>query len=569
MSDKKDKNLDFEVSKTIEELEEFDIVDLSDSEIEQSKKLDADALDIQLDDAGESVETISEDVSDDVSIDDDDDFDDVDEMLAAVGGADRATGSTGIGKVAVWGVLGLLVAGAGGYYFLSSGTTSPTVAANPVVAQVAAVQTQVDSSGALSIDSSDLLPAELSSGIADEVSGTMASGNDDAFLGELPQPNPLGVEDVVLVDGAASDDSVSILDIETATGGGDNSGELLDVLGEEENGGVTAQIDAGSDARDAFVEMENDAVSEVEAEAEMVKALGVTPSVDPADVGVVEEVVVESPVSAPAPFSLPVSERVEPSASDAPVVSPTSQVQISDPQEQVDVYFDSIQRVTQQSASLQSSGPVEVDPLVEPASKYLIVTDMKPSNSIEAEVQQAKRALKLGRYDAAYSYYERLYNKSPRDEAILMGRAVSLQKLGRTNAAVSAYEELLAKHPRNPDALVNMLGLVKSQYPAVALQKLLSIRQDFPENAGVLAQIGTTYASMSNYGDAKRYMNMAIGVEPNNALHSYNLAVVYDREGQHKKAIEYYDQALRVDAVHGGGRSVNRDAIYDRLSKLR
>ena len=47
------------------------------------------------------------------------------------------------------------------------------------------------------------------------------------------------------------------------------------------------------------------------------------------------------------------------------------------------------------------------------------------------------------------------------------------------------------------------------------------------------------------------------------------MAVVADRAGAQKRAIDYYERALELDATYGGSRTVPRDSIYDRLSKLR
>ena len=35
------------------------------------------------------------------------------------------------------------------------------------------------------------------------------------------------------------------------------------------------------------------------------------------------------------------------------------------------------------------------------------------------------------------------------------------------------------------------------------------------------------------------------------------------------QAIKYYQKALEVDATHRGGRSIQRDEVYDRLAQLR
>ena len=469
------------------------------------------------------VETDSFDSSDD----DFDDFDDLGDELAAVSVASKSASKSGGNiKVVLGGLAVLCLAGAGGYYALSGNPQSavPQVIPQPQVVVNTSVTADVDATVSSVVDDAPLF-----------------AGDVDTMFEDLPQPDVLAVvddtvENVLVIDAAPEvSDANDVLVIDAAP-------VLMD-------DGVLAE-DVSSD------DMPMDAVV---ANTPMDDILPVNEPVD--------DVVVASSADAPVAIEPTVAQIV-------PVVEPIVELQQQVPQniepaKKPDVYFDSIAQIEQQENTLQEGGPSVLNPSLEPASKYLIVTDMKPKDSIESQIMQAKRALKLGRYDAAFDYYDRLYRRSPRDEAILMGRAVSLQKLGRENAAISAYEELLERHPKNADALVNMLGLVKGQYPAVALQKLLSIRNSNPRNAGVAAQIGLTYASMNNNLDARRYLNIAMGLEPNNALHSYNAAIVFDREGNRAKAVEYYEQALRIDAVHGGGRSVNRDAIYDRLSKIR
>ena len=45
--------------------------------------------------------------------------------------------------------------------------------------------------------------------------------------------------------------------------------------------------------------------------------------------------------------------------------------------------------------------------------------------------------------------------------------------------------------------------------------------------------------------------------------------MVADRKGAKADAIKYYEQALEIDAIYGASRTLNREAIYDRLAKLR
>lgn len=211
-------------------------------------------------------------------------------------------------------------------------------------------------------------------------------------------------------------------------------------------------------------------------------------------------------------------------------------------------------------------------PKAVPPKRAVSVPDSTVSieaTSLEPRIVAANRALKLGRLDSARSMYDELYAVNPRDPRILMGRAVLFQKSGDSARAISAYEEVLDVDPDNTDAIINLTGLVRQDYPAEALGKLLDLRQKYPENATIAAQLGVAYAGSGNFQDAYRYLSMAASMEPDNAQHYYNMAIVAERGHDVTKAIGLYEKALEVDAIHGSGRSVNRDVIYDRLTRLR
>ena len=63
------------------------------------------------------------------------------------------------------------------------------------------------------------------------------------------------------------------------------------------------------------------------------------------------------------------------------------------------------------------------------------------------------------------------------------------------------YEEVLKLKPDNKEALVNMMGLIRAQYPEVALRRLLELYARNPNDAGIAAQIGITNADLGHYDD--------------------------------------------------------------------
>lgn len=191
------------------------------------------------------------------------------------------------------------------------------------------------------------------------------------------------------------------------------------------------------------------------------------------------------------------------------------------------------------------------------------------STDLEPQILAASRAMKLERYAAAQDIYDDLYRQNKRDGRILMGRAILLQKTGQNAGAIAAYEELLNVDPENAEAVVNFAGLIRKEHPAMALNKLLDLKEKYPNNTAVLAQLGITYADSGNFEDAFSNLSHAAQLDQNNPQHYYNLGVISERAHDTMKAILYYEKALEVDAVYGTGRNISRDKIYDRLAVLR
>lgn len=214
------------------------------------------------------------------------------------------------------------------------------------------------------------------------------------------------------------------------------------------------------------------------------------------------------------------------------------------------------------------STPSKADPIKDPAQKLIIVDRLGSSGGVDSLFVAAQRALDLRRYGSALQMFEDLYRKNPRDQRIVMGRAVALQMTGNEEKAIQAYEELLDLAPKNPKVLVNLLGLISKQYPAVALERLKELYEKNPGNAAIAAQMGLAEAGMHNYESAERYVGVATSIEPDNAKHYYNLAVIYDRNRNYKKAIGHYERALEIDSMARESH-VQREVIYDRLSRLR
>ena len=230
-------------------------------------------------------------------------------------------------------------------------------------------------------------------------------------------------------------------------------------------------------------------------------------------------------------------------------------------------FFDANNLVPQ--SEMGRKGPLNVNPVTQPASKFVIVRKNTDIDEKFMRLISAERAMSLGRFDSALLMFDDLYDFNKKDARVLMGRAVSLQKVGRFDEAMQMYEELDKVEPDNVDVKVNMLGLLGTRYPSIALRRLLDLHRLNKGNVALTAQIAIAYAKTGNARLALRYLGMAASMEPNNANHLFNMAVISDRAGDEEKAVSYYEKALEVDIVHGAGRSVPRDVIYERLAQIR
>lgn len=233
-----------------------------------------------------------------------------------------------------------------------------------------------------------------------------------------------------------------------------------------------------------------------------------------------------------------------------------------------DVYYDSTLNVPTGPLS-ETVGPRKVDPVQEPASKLVTSRINKKASDLESQVVAANRALELGRYESALELFTELAGRNERDPRILMGLAVAQQKVGHDAQAILTYEKLLQIAPNSVDAIVNLTGLLHAQYPEVAMRRLIDLGGKYPGNAGIPAQIGMIHAQAGDHKQALVALGKAAALQPQNAVHLYNMAIVADRMGSSQEAVNYYERALEVDAVYGNGRSVPRESIYDRLARLR
>lgn len=181
----------------------------------------------------------------------------------------------------------------------------------------------------------------------------------------------------------------------------------------------------------------------------------------------------------------------------------------------------------------------------------------------------ADRALRLGRYDMALTFYNQILAQNKNDVTALLGRAIAYQKMGQVDQAAKGYRDVLGLDSSNITAATNLAGIQSLQSPTAALKNLSKVYQDDPNNPAVKAQMGVSMAESGDVQAAYDAFLRSTQADPKNPQHLFNLAVTAERLGKRTEAIAAYEKCLEVDAIYGTGRGINRDQIYDRLTKLR
>jgi Flp pilus assembly protein TadD len=217
-------------------------------------------------------------------------------------------------------------------------------------------------------------------------------------------------------------------------------------------------------------------------------------------------------------------------------------------------------------ADILATQQADIRPLPE---RYLIVHKDKDANDKDSRLTAARMALSQGRYQASLELFSELYEEDGSDKRVLMGRAVSFQKLGQTSEALEAYEEALDRDPKNLQALTNMLGLLKNEDPDAAVEKLEQLRDVYPSNADITAQLGMVHGVIGDYENALKYLEMADALKPGNPNILFNRAVVYDRMGRPAEAADLYRQLVFMAGDGSLDENFPIETVKKRLATIR
>jgi len=94
------------------------------------------------------------------------------------------------------------------------------------------------------------------------------------------------------------------------------------------------------------------------------------------------------------------------------------------------------------------------------------------------------------------------------------------------------------------DGIIQAADLVTKRRYNEAKRVLGKVLKSLPNDAGVMCLLANVHIMDEKYGDAEKWLDKALSIEPENPQGLYHMGVVYHEQGKFEKAIEMYQNAI-------------------------
>jgi len=175
--------------------------------------------------------------------------------------------------------------------------------------------------------------------------------------------------------------------------------------------------------------------------------------------------------------------------------------------------------------------------------------------TITNPLQSAYDALRAGRFEEAGVAYRQALKSNPVERDALLGLAHLAHRQGRFDEARDLYQQVLRLDPEQPDAAAGLLSIASTSDPAAAASRMRDLAERSPQSPVAMSTLGGMLAREGRIGEAQQAFFRAYTLDPESALHAYNLAVALDRLHKYAQAREFYQRALLL-AEKGGNSGV-------------
>ena len=179
-------------------------------------------------------------------------------------------------------------------------------------------------------------------------------------------------------------------------------------------------------------------------------------------------------------------------------------------------------------------------------------------------------ALTQGRLQEAKQAYKQALAGNPEERDALLGLAYIAHQQGHAEEARAYYQRVLRQEPGNAIARAGLLTLNPTDDAQALGSQSRDVAEQNPDSAAAQSVLGHSLVRQGRLADARLAFQRAHLLEPNVALHAFNLAVALDRLRNYAAARHYYELALALSAQSGGERSsgVQHAVVQERLVQL-
>ncbi len=174
--------------------------------------------------------------------------------------------------------------------------------------------------------------------------------------------------------------------------------------------------------------------------------------------------------------------------------------------------------------------------------------------------------LVMNRHREAYETMIKVLEINPKNIDALTACGGLMEAAGQREEAIKYYKMALALEPESKFlrmALANNLAAIGRLEEAIEVYKKLI--EDYPEDQAFYQYAGIAYSYLGDFNQAIFYLRQAVAIKPT-PVGYFNLAVAYEKSGDLKNAIKYFERYLEI-AGNDDPRSISQAKAE--LEKLR
>lgn len=178
-------------------------------------------------------------------------------------------------------------------------------------------------------------------------------------------------------------------------------------------------------------------------------------------------------------------------------------------------------------------------------------------NGLRVDANNVQALLYLGNlyeagreYNQAMTFYTEASRKRPDFAPALFAQGALLDSTGKKKEAAAVYRKVLAKLENYVPALNNLAYLCASGYGSKeeSLRLAIAANKLQPGNAGAMDTLGFALLVNNRPVDAKKVLEKAATLLPNNPTVQYHLALAYNASGDKHNAVKALQKALSLGA---------------------